>query len=171
MRRKVLFGAFYSLYSDTVQAYFDRTVSPEWSEQIQEAISLLQQESDLQEIVRLVGVDALGEKERLTLECARSIREDFLHQIAFHEVDTYTSPKKQYGMLYLILAWYHEGEKALDNGVSFADIMSMPALAEIGRMKYVKESDWELQFKKIQNDLQVEYRERIAGGNNDAERI
>ena len=161
----------YSLYSDTVQAYFDKAVSPEWSEQIQESISLLQQESNLQEIVRLVGVDALGEKERLTLECARSIREDFLHQIAFHEVDTYTSPKKQFGMLHLILSWYHEGEKALEDGVSFADIMDMPALAEIGRMKYVPESEWDEKFRKIQNDLQVEYRERIAGGNNDAEGI
>jgi V/A-type H+-transporting ATPase subunit A len=89
----------YSLYSDTMNEYFDANVKKGWSKQVQTAMELLQEEAKLNEIVRLVGIDSLEFSDRLTLECARSIREDFLHQIAFHEIDTYTSVNKQYGLL------------------------------------------------------------------------
>lgn len=154
----------YSLYSREMQAYFDKTVAAEWSEHVREAVSLLQQESDLEEIVRLVGVDALGERERLTLECTRSLREDFLHQIAFHEVDTFTSPKKQYGMLATILEWYHQGLSALEVGVPFHKIMRLPVLESIGRMKYVPEDQWDEKCQELQQTVRDEYHGLIAGG-------
>lgn len=149
----------YSLYNDGVHAYFDKAVAPDWSKNVATAVSLLQQESELEEVVRLVGVDALGEKDRLTLECARSIREDFLHQIAFHEVDTFTSPRKQYDMLSTILLWYELGKAALENGVGFARVTSMKCLEDIGRMKYVPENEWEATAKNIVQSLKNEFAE------------
>ncbi len=154
----------YSLYSGQMQTYFDKAVASEWSDHVREAVSLLQQESDLEEIVRLVGVDALGERERLTLECTRSIREDFLHQVAFHEVDTFTSPKKQYGMLATILSWYRQGLSALEVGVPFHKIMSMPVMEPIGRMKYIPEDQWEEKIKELQQTVRDEFRKLTAGG-------
>lgn len=154
----------YSLYSNKIQGYFDEKVSPEWSIHVKQTVALLKQESDLNEIVGLVGVDALSEKDRLTLECARSIREDFLHQIAFNEVDTYTSPKKQFGMLDIILNWYNEGQKALLEHVSFTQIMSMKIVERIGRMKYVPEDKWNETYKNLKEDLLNEYRAMEDGG-------
>ena len=147
----------YSLYNDNVHAYFDKAVAQDWSKNVAQAVSLLQQESELDEVVRLVGVDALGEKDRLTLECARSIREDFLHQIAFHEVDTFTSPKKQHDMLAMILLWYELGQKALESGVTFERITSMAVLEDIGRMKYVPENEWEQSVKNTEDALRREF--------------
>ena len=115
----------YSLYLEEMNEYFDTHVKKGWSKQVQEAMELLQEESKLNEIVRLVGVDSLEFNDRLTLECARSIREDFLHQIAFHEIDTYTSVDKQYGMLETILRWYHYSKEGLKQGASFAKLTSM----------------------------------------------
>ena len=149
----------YSLYNDNVHAYFDKAVAPDWSKNVATAVALLQQESELDEVVRLVGVDALGEKDRLTLECARSIREDFLHQIAFHEVDTFTSPKKQHDMLATILLWYELGLRALENGVSFSRVTSMGCLEDIGRMKYVPESEWEQAAANTEKELRREFAE------------
>ena len=149
----------YSLYNDNVHAYFDKAVAQDWSKNVAQAVSLLQQESELDEVVRLVGVDALGEKDRLTLECARSIREDFLHQNAFHEVDTFTSPKKQHDILAMILLWYELGLRALENGVSFARITSMACLDDIGRMKYVRESEWEQTAAEAEKGLRREFAE------------
>ena len=149
----------YSLYNDNVHAYFDKAVAPDWSKNVATAVALLQQESELDEVVRLVGVDALGEKDRLTLECARSIREDFLHQIAFHEVDTFTSPKKQHDMLATILLWYELGLRALENGVSFSRITSMACLEDIGRMKYVPEGEWEQAAANTEKELRREFAE------------
>lgn len=154
----------YSLYSDKVRGYFDKNVAPDWSAHIGEAVALLQQESELEEVVRLVGVDALGEKDQLTLECARSIREDFLHQIAFHEIDTYTSPNKQYGMLSLILSWYHGGLEALEAGAIFSGIMKMTALEQIGRAKYIPEDEWDRAYAKIQSEIAAEFRALKAVG-------
>ena len=151
----------YSLYSDRLQEYFDEQIAEGWSDQAGQAVALLQQEADLDEIVRLVGVDALGERDRLTLECARIIREDFLHQNAFHEVDTFTSPEKQFGMLKIILTWYHGGQEALKNDVSFRRIMAMSSLEEIGRMKYTPEDGWAGRCADILRHIGEEYRALI----------
>ena len=109
-------------------------------------MTILQEESSLQEIVRLVGIDALSEKDRLKLDVAKSIREDYLQQNSFHEVDTYTSLKKQYKMLSLVMRYKREAERALDAGVYLNDILAMEVLAlevrdKIARSKYIHEDD------------------------------
>ena len=147
----------YSLYSDTLSNYFDREVAPDWSAQVAEVRRILQEEADLQEIVRLVGVDALALKDRMTLEAARSIREDYLHQIAFDEVDTYTSTKKQHGMLKLILTWYHKGQEAIAAEVPFEQILAMPVVEKIGRLKRVPEDQWEDQYAAVTGELEAQF--------------
>ena len=147
----------YSLYSDTLSGYFDREVAPDWSAQVAEVRRILQEEADLQEIVRLVGVDALALKDRMTLEAARSIREDYLHQIAFDEVDTYTSTKKQHGMLKLILTWYHKGQEAIAAEVPFEQILAMPVVEKIGRLKRVPEDQWEAQYAAVTGELEAQF--------------
>ncbi len=103
-------------------------------------MNILQEESELEEIVRLVGVESLSVKDRFTLETARSIREDYLHQNAFHEVDTYTSMNKQRKMLELILEFNALGQKALEEGAEFGKIIKMPVREKIGRAKYIPEN-------------------------------
>ena len=147
----------YSLYSDTMSEYFDQNVAAAWSAQVAETRRILQEEAELQEVVRLVGVDALAVKDRMTLEAARSIREDYLHQIAFDEVDTYTSPEKQYGMLHLILQWYHKSEEAVAAEVPFEAVMKMPVLEQIGRMKRIHEDQWDSRFAEISKELEDEF--------------
>ena len=147
----------YSLYSDTLSGYFDREVAPDWSAQVAEVRRILQEEAELQEIVRLVGVDALALKDRMTLEAARSIREDYLHQIAFDEVDTYTSTKKQHGMLKLILTWYHKGQEAIAAEVPFEQILAMPVVEKIGRLKRVPEDQWEAQYAAVTGELEAQF--------------
>ena len=126
---------------------------------------LLQVESELDEIVRLVGIDALSFKDRLTLEAARSIREDYLHQNAFHEVDTYTSPKKQYMMLNVILQNYEKSLDALDHDASFAKLMRMPVLERIGRLKYVPEEQAEAEYNDILKAINEQTAALTEGGN------
>ena len=104
---------------------------------------VLQEESELNEIVRLVGFDALSEKDRLTFECARVIREDFLQQDSFREVDRFTPPKKQTEMVGAILKWYEGGEHALKDGASFKEIMDESVMTTIARMKYVPDAEWD----------------------------
>ena len=147
----------YSLYSESMAEYFDQNVAAGWSAQVAETRRILQEEAELQEVVRLVGVDALAVKDRMTLEAARSIREDYLHQIAFDDVDTYTSPTKQYGMLHLILEWYHKGEEAVAAEVPFEAVMKLPVLEQIGRMKRVPEDQWDSRFAAISKELEDEY--------------
>ena len=143
----------YSLYLDRLSDWFDGNVSHEWVELRQRTMQLLQEESELEEIVRLVGFDALSLGDRLKLETARSIREDYLHQNAFHEIDTYTSLEKQYGMLRLILKWGELGQKALDAGADFSKISSLPVREDIGRAKYVEEKDVREKFAIIDKEL------------------
>ncbi len=154
----------YSLYSGSLQDYFDKQIFRDWSAQVERTRAILQKESELEEIVRLVGVDALGEKDRLALECARSIREDFLHQNAFNDVDTFTSPKKQADMLGIILFWYDEGLKALKSAVPFFKIMKMKCIEKIGRMKYIAQDEWEEKSKKLLDDIAYEYDNLVTGG-------
>jgi V/A-type H+/Na+-transporting ATPase subunit A len=106
----------YSLYTDIFDDYYRENLGTEWVQMRGEAMRILQEEADLEEIVRLVGVDALGTRERLTLETARSLREDFLHQNSFHEVDTYASMPKQFKMMTLIMLFHHECQRVLSRG-------------------------------------------------------
>lgn len=132
----------YSLYADRLSAWYDENVSADFNRYRDKAIELLQEESNLDEIVRLVGVDALSSGDRLIMETAKSIREDYLHQDAFHEVDTYASLKKQFKMLKLIVDCYEKSLNALKNyNVNIEDILSMPVREEIGRCKYIEESE------------------------------
>ncbi len=144
----------YSLYSDRLSAWFDGNVSPEWEELRTRTMQLLQAEAELEEIVRLVGVDALSLSDRLKLETARSVREDYLHQDAFHEVDTYTSLTKQFGMLRLILKWGELGEKALASGALFSKLLDLPVREQIARAKYTAETELESRLKQIEQDLE-----------------
>lgn len=131
----------YSLYNDKVGAWMDENVASDWTELTTKAMSLLQDEANLQEIVRLVGIDALSEGDRLKLEVAKSIREDFLQQNAFHEIDTYASLNKQYQMLKLVLKYGEEAEKALKAGVYLKEVLNMEIRDKIARAKYVNEDE------------------------------
>lgn len=153
----------YSLYSDTVEEYMNEHTSSDWKELRAEAMRLLQEEASLQEIVRLVGIDALSIGDRLILEVAKSIREDFLHQNAFHEVDTYTSLKKQYRMLKLIMLFFEESKKALDAGVVFSEIEHLPVRERIARAKYLDEKDMD-EFDVIEKELKQQIEKLLEGG-------
>ena len=142
----------YSLYISRLQEWFSDNVSPEWNELRAKAMRVLQEEAELNEIVQLVGVDALSWKDRLTLEVARSIREDYLHQNAFDEVDTYTSLAKQFAMLRLILEYQEKGNQALDAGANLSDVIALPVREQIGRAKYIPESEMK-RFEQIESDL------------------
>jgi V/A-type H+-transporting ATPase subunit A len=143
----------YSLYVDSVEDWWKTNTGSDWRETRDKAMALLQKESELQEIVQLVGPDALPDKERITLETTRMIREDFLQQNAYHEVDTYCAPIKQYEMLKTIISYHENAEAALDRGAASADIISIPVKDDIGRMKYLPESEFEVKVKEIQADI------------------
>ncbi|MBQ2724046.1 MAG: V-type ATP synthase subunit A [Clostridia bacterium] len=130
----------YSLYDDKLSTWYDDNVASDFSKCKTELMYILQEESELEEIVRLVGMDALGDKERLILETARSIREDFLHQNAFDDVDTYTSMPKQYKMMKLILDFYHLATDALQT-VELNQLLALPVREQIGRAKYIPENE------------------------------
>ncbi len=131
----------YSLYSDRLAEWFTRNVDAQFNAYRIEISKLLQEEARLDEIVRLVGMDALSPRDRLTMEAAKSVREDYLHQNSFHEVDTYTSLKKQFKMLKLIVDYYFQAQRALDRGVAADAVLSVPCREQIGRAKYVKEDE------------------------------
>ncbi|MGU8436303.1 V-type ATP synthase subunit A [Clostridium perfringens] len=131
----------YSLYLEKMGEWMDAHVADDWSALRTEAMALLQEEANLEEIVRLVGMDALSEGDRLKLEVAKSIREDYLQQNAFHENDTYTSLNKQYKMLNLILSFKHEAEKALEAGVYLDKVLKLPVRDRIARSKYISEEE------------------------------
>ena len=154
----------YSLYADRIGEWMDEEVASDWSELRVEAMALLQEEANLQEIVRLVGIDALSEGDRLKLEIAKSIREDYLQQNAFHEVDTYTSLNKQHKMLKLILQFKHEADRALENGVYLDKILGMSEIRDrIARAKYISEEDI-AKIDQIGVDLTSEMNKLISEG-------
>ena len=132
----------YSLYQDEVGRYIDLHEQISWSEKVTRAMNLLQKESELQEIVRLVGLDSLSEKDRLTMNAAKMIREDYLQQNAFDEVDTYTSFSKQVALLTNILTFDQESQKALELGAYFTEIMEGTAALRdrIARSKFMRTS-------------------------------
>lgn len=154
----------YSLYQDKVDAWADKHVNENFSEQRTEAMKLLQTEAELQEIVQLVGVDSLSAPDRLILEVARSIREDFLHQNSFHEVDTFTSLLKQYRLLELILHFYHKAGKAINENVSIHKLIQIPALEKVGRAKYIRERYVTKEYDEILNEIDTQIDELIKEG-------
>ena len=131
----------YSLYGDSMGDWYKDNVAQEWEENRAKALRILQEEAQLEEIVRLVGMDALSYADRLTMGTAKSLREDYLHQDAFHEVDTYASLKKQFMMLKLILECDKYSREALAKDVDLDDILKIGAREMIGRMKYIPESE------------------------------
>lgn len=131
----------YSLYMDKIGKWMDQNVASDWTPLRIQAMSLLQEESELQEIVRLIGFDALSDDDKLKLEVAKSLREDYLQQNAFHEIDTYASFTKQYKMLKIILEFQVQAKKALDAGVYLNKIMKMDVRDKIARTKYILEED------------------------------
>ena len=153
----------YSLYDDKLEEWYSENVSEEFNALKGELRFVLQEESQLNEIVRLVGMDALGAKDRLTMETAKSIREDYLHQNAFHEVDTYTSLNKQYKMMRLILGFYHAATDALDAGVELNDLLNLPVREQIGRSKYIEESHID-KFDEIERNIKKEINALINRG-------
>jgi V/A-type H+/Na+-transporting ATPase subunit A len=161
----------YSLYLDNVATYFRETIGEQWNDMRREAMRLLQEEAELEEIVRLVGVDALSARERLILETAKSLREDFLHQNAMHEIDTYSSLKKQFAMLELIIMYHHEASVIVEKGeidLDLEKLFSLPVRERIARARYVPEEN----LKELDN-IKQQIKEQVAslageGGDEDA---
>ena len=149
----------YSLYLDNMQDWFNNTVAEDWMSDRQRMMSLLTEEAALEEIVQMVGMDALSPSDRLKMEAARSIREDFLHQNSFHEIDTYTPLRKQYLMMKLVLAFYDQASEALAKGAPMKELLVMEVRERIGRYKYTTADQIEEEYEKIMNEL----REEIKG--------
>ena len=143
----------YSLYVDSISGWWNTNVGEDWRELRDEAMLLLQKESELQEIVQLVGPDALPDRERITLETTRMLREDFLQQNAFHEIDTYCAPIKQYGMLKTIVMFQKHATAALERGAASSDVIALSVKEDIGRMKYIPEAEFENEIKAIQDKV------------------
>ncbi len=143
----------YSNYLDQLTPWFNGNVESDWMKLRGRIMSLLQDESEIEEIVKLVGMDAISAADRLKLEAARSIREDFLHQNAFHEIDTYSSLKKQLMMMKLILMYYDQGKAALEKGASIDKLAALPVREQIGRFKYTEESALDQEFAKTETEL------------------
>ncbi len=146
----------YSLYVDNMTNWFNKAADGDWMKCRGRLMSLLSDEASLQEIVQLVGMDALSAPDRLKLEASRSIREDFLHQDAFHEVDTYSPLEKQFKMMNLVLAFYDISSEALKSGVSIDELSNLPVRERIGRYKYVKNENLQKEYDDIINTLHRE---------------
>lgn len=151
----------YSLYADSLEGWFKENVNPEWNNMRARLMSVLQEEAELEEIVKLVGMDALSSPDRLKLEAARSIREDYLHQNAFHETDTYTSLQKQFYMMSAIMEFYDKSLSALQNGADIETIVSMPSRERIGRIKYVAEQQVREEFDLTVKQMETELEEAV----------
>ncbi|MDR0751597.1 MAG: V-type ATP synthase subunit A [Christensenellaceae bacterium] len=151
----------YSLYSDRLNNWYNENVSPDWSSLTTSAMAILQEESTLQEIVRLVGADALSSKDKITMDTAKSIREDYLHQDAFNEIDTYTSLTKQYRMLKLIISFDKLARQALEKNIEAEDIIELQVKEKIGRAKYLEEADL-AKFDEIEAEMKKEIAKLIG---------
>ena len=142
----------YSQYADRMKDWYDANIGEDFMQLRAFVMNILQEEAELEEIVRLVGMDALSGRERLTMEAAKMVREDYLHQNAFHEIDTYTSPRKQYRMLRLIKKFYDVGGEAVEAYASVDEIVACPAREQIGRAKYIPENQLE-KFDEIEQNI------------------
>ncbi len=146
----------YSLYVDLLSNWYSENVDKDWMKLRGRLMGLLQEEASLEEIVKLVGMDALSPGDRLKMETARSIREDFLHQLAFHEIDTYTSLKKQLYMMKLILAYYDLCTEALTKNAPIEKLASLAVREKIGRFKYVHEDNIDAEYDNTMKQLEKE---------------
>ena len=146
----------YSLYVDNMANWFNEEVAADWMEDRQKMMTILQEEAELNEIVQMVGMDALSPTDRLKMEAARSIREDFLHQNSFHEIDTYTPLRKQYLMMKLVLAFYEKSVDALNKGADMNALIAMSVREKIGRYKYTTDADIESEYKNVEEELDKE---------------
>ena len=153
----------YSLYVDRLTKWYEENVSKEFPVLRGTALRLLQEESELKEIVQLVGADALSFEDRVKLEACRSIREDYLHQNAFHEIDTYSSMNKQYKLLRLIIAFFEQSIEAVKKGADFNKIAAMDVREKIGRFKYIEESKIDESFDEIMAELKEEAEKLTSG--------
>ncbi len=159
----------YSLYLDKIKEYWSEEISQDFRDLHDEAMRILQRESELKEIVRLVGIEALSTHERVVMETAKSIREDFLQQNAYHMDDTFTSLKKQYLMLKLIMTFHHQALQALEDGKPLQDILNTPVREKIARAKYVSEDELET-FNELEKKVISELKapapvgETVRGG-------
>ena len=156
----------YSLYANSLGEWFNKNISPEWTKLRGNFIRLLSEEAELQETVKLIGMDAISDKDRLKMEAARSIREDFLHQAAFHEVDTYASAEKQFYMMKAVWSFYEKGIEALRGGADVEKISIMDVREKIGRLKYVKENEISAEYEAIISDLDKELQTTMKGEDN-----
>ncbi|NMX21727.1 V-type ATP synthase subunit A [ANME-1 cluster archaeon GoMg4] len=147
----------YSLYLGDLREWFNKPSSPDFTEQQEEMMALLQKESELQEIVQLVGADALPPRERGTLEVARMIREDFLQQNAYHEIDSFCSLEKQYLMARIILQWYNHANELIEQGIGMEKIDGMKIKGTIARMKYVPSDEFKAKYEEIMRDMKNEF--------------
>ena len=154
----------YSLYLDDMEKWFNAEVAPDWMEGRQKMMTLLQEEAELEEIVKMVGMDALSPGDRLKMEAARSIREDFLHQNSFHEIDTYTRAISEYMMMKLVNAFYDRAVEALGQGASLQKLISMPVREQIGRFKYVTEDALDEEYKKVDGELSAQIANTFGKG-------
>jgi V/A-type H+-transporting ATPase subunit A len=143
----------YSLYVDRMTDWYAANISKDYNAYRTEMMKILQEEAELEEIVRLVGIDALSPRDRVTMEVARSLREDYLHQDAFHEVDTYATMMKQFRMLKLILDYYHMAQDAVRKGVDLKSIFEIPVREKIGRAKYVPQDQIDKEYDIIEKEL------------------
>ncbi len=153
----------YSLYADRMQEWYDKNAGKDFFEYRRFVMTTLQEEASLDEIVRLVGMDALSSKDRLTMETAKMIREDYLHQNAFHEVDTYSSVKKQLLMLGLICKFHRLAEEAIQNYADLDEILACPCKEKIGRAKYIPEDEL-ARFAEIEREMNAELKAVAQGG-------
>lgn len=158
----------YSLYVDMLSNWFNKNVHSDWIDMRHRIMSILQDEAELDEIVKLVGMDALSSEDRLKLEVARSIREDFLHQNAFHETDTYTPLEKQHLMMKSILSFFDVAKEALNRGIDIDALLTLKVRERIGRLKYVQAEDANAEYENIMNKLSDEINLAIQRGDEDA---
>lgn len=154
----------YSLYLADMGKWFDKEVSPDWMIDRQKMMSLLNDESELDEIVKMVGMDALSASDRLKMEAARSIREDFLHQNSFHDIDTYTSLTKQLLMMKLVMAYYEESAAALKEGAPIQALVDLEVREKIGRFKYTTDDKIQEEYDRICDELKLEVKQAIRKG-------
>ena len=154
----------YSLYVDRLSKWFADNVSKDFPALRSDTMKLLQEEAELQEIVQLVGVDALSFQDQFKLEACKAIREDYLHQNAFHDIDTYASMNKQHRLLKLIMEYYNKGSVAIEKGAEYNDLISMPIRETIGRFKYIEEATVDKQYETLMEELTQGIQHLISKG-------
>jgi V/A-type H+-transporting ATPase subunit A len=156
----------YSLYQDRLSEWYRKNISRYWTGYVADMMRILQEEAELEEIVRLVGIDALSPSDRVILESARSIREDYLQQNAFNDEDTYTPLEKQYKMIKIILDFYYKSLEAVKKGADINQLFKMPVREKIARLKYVPMSEVDKTFAQVEKELSAQVEEILSKNEN-----